>query len=184
METAGDLTCTVIQEQLAPTGIVLKKSVHKNITLILGRNEHKDVMLKFDLGKRHCKYRLNEIQLHKKFAKDGKATIKLPKQHTQFLLSNCPPDKLIMFLKIMSTKLELKKGRGVSDRARLLSDKPHAFEDISPLTMNELQTVHNMRAKVLEGNSDMFTPKGKVGIKRKRQLVDQENTKAKVLNLS
>ena len=46
------------------------------------------------------------------------------------------------------------------------------FQDISPLNIKELQTVHSMRAKAEErANPDIFTPKGKTGvggIKRKR----------------
>ena len=46
-----------------------------------------------------------QIGIHKKFAKDGKATIRLDNLHLQFLLSNCPPDKLILFLKTLCTKV-------------------------------------------------------------------------------
>ena len=43
------------------------------------------------------------------------------------------------------------------------------LQEISPLNIKELQTVHNMRAQALEkANPDIFTPKGKTGVKRKR----------------
>lgn len=180
---AGEVVCTVSQEQLAKNGSVLKKSLHKNACLTLGRNEFKDVLLKLNLGKRDFKFRLHDITVHKKFAREGKATIKLVNHHLQFMLSNCPPDKLIMFLKTMTTKLECLKHKGtVSDRKRLTSDLPRTFQEISPLNLQELQTVHNLRAKAEENRADLFTPKGK-GAKRKRDGVcdaEKENRPPKV----
>lgn len=171
----GELFCTVTMEQLAASGESLKKSTHRNALLTLGRNEFKDVILKVELGKRECKYLLREIQLFKNFAKDGKATMKFPAERMQLMVSNCPPDQLIMFLKTMSTKLECLKMKGfASARQKMLSAKPRTFQHISPLTMKELQTVHTARATQAE-NSSMITPKGK----RKRQN-DQENEQPKV----
>ena len=48
---------------------------------------------------------LLQVGIHKKFAKDGKATVRLGHLRIQFMLSNCPPDKLILFLKTLSTKV-------------------------------------------------------------------------------
>ncbi|XP_069128718.1 ATP-dependent DNA helicase PIF1-like [Argopecten irradians] len=168
------LQCTVWMENIGPAGDVQKRTQHKNMTLTLGRNEFRDVVLKLDFAKRDVKYALKELTIHKKFVKDGKATIKIPDKKIQFLLSNCPPDKLIMFLKTMHTKLECQKQKKpVHDRKRLLSDLPRSFEDISPLTLKDLQTVHEMRAKKTENNLDIFTPKGKG--KRKRENDEKEN---------
>ena len=125
-------------------------------------------------------YRLfNYFQVHKKFARDGKATIKLPEKRLQLMLSNCPPDKLIMFLKTMTTKLECLQMKGyLSARTKLLSGKNRGFETISPLTMKELETVHTERAKKADLGAGV-TPKGK----RKRVGDDKENQPPKVLAL-
>ncbi|OWF54393.1 ATP-dependent DNA helicase PIF1-like [Mizuhopecten yessoensis] len=168
------LLCTLWMETIGSAGDIQKRTQHKNIALTLGRNEFRDVVLKLEFPKRDMKFALKELTIFKKFVKEGKATIKIPDRNIQFLLSNCPPDKLIMFLKTMHTKLECHKQKPpVHDRKRLLSDRPKTFEDISPLTLKDLQTVHEMRAKNVENKSDMFTPKGKG--KRKRENDEKEN---------
>ncbi len=182
----GELECTVAYEQLAATGEVTRRNVYKSTRLLLGRNEFKEVILKVTLGKRDFSYRLQDITVHKKFAREGKATIKLLSQKLQLLLSNCPPDRLLLFLKTMSTKLECLRQKGfVSDRKRLHSDLQRTFQEISPLNMQELENVHNMRAKALESRGDIFTPKGKrkafPGRKRPREGCDgKENMPPKV----
>lgn len=162
------LTCSVVVEDLTKTGDVNKRSQYKNLTLSLGRNEFRDVIFKVDFGRKELKYALRELKIFKKFVKDGKATIRIPDRNIQFMLSNCPPDKLMMFLRTMHTKLEVGKQKGfLSDRKKLLSDLPRVFEEISPLTLKDVQTVHEVRAKALE--NDLFTPKGK------RKRVDDSN---------
>lgn len=172
----GELLCTVAFEQLSGTGEVLKRTLQKNTTLNLGRNEFKELIMKLTLGKRQLKFLLRDIVIHKKFAREGKSTIKMPSEKTQLMLSNCPPDRLLMFLKTMSTKLEcLKQTAGVSDRKRLTSDLPRVFQEISPLNMKDLETAHNIRAKAEESRTDLFTPKGKG--KRKRAGEDEKENR-------
>jgi ATP-dependent DNA helicase PIF1 len=164
------LTCSVFIEDLTKTGDVYKRTQYKNLSLTLGRNEFNDVTLKVDYGKKDMKYALRDIKLFKKFVKEGKATIRIPDRNVQFMLSNCPPDKLMMFLRTMHTKLEIRKQKGfISDRKKLLSDLPRTFDEISPLTVKDVNTVHEARAKALEKGSNMFTPKGK------RKRVDDSN---------
>lgn len=167
------LSCTATIEELTVAGNVAKKTQHRNSMLTLGRNEFRDIVLKLELGKKEWKYDLREITIHKKFVKDGKATIKIPDRKMQLLLSNCPPDKLIMFLKTLHTKLECLKLKGFkSARSKLLSDLPKTFDEISPLTVKELQTVHEIRAKQTENKADLFTPKGK---RKRMESDDKEN---------
>ena len=164
------LTCSVVIEDLTKTGDVHKRTQYRSLSLTLGRNEFNDVTLKVDFGKKDVKYALREIKLFKKFVKDGKATVRIPDRNVQFMLSNCPPDKLMMFLRTMHTKLEIGKQKGfISDRKKLLSELPRTFDEISPLTVKDVQTVHEARAKHLEKCSDLFTPKGK------RKRMDDNN---------
>ena len=167
------LTCTIAMEELSASGTVLKRSVHKNLTLTIGRNEFRDVVLKVEFSKKDLKFELKELTIHKKFAKDGKATIKIPDRKLNLMISNCPPDKLIMFLKTLDTKLQCLKLKGfVPERKKLLSGCPRSFEEISPLTIKDLQTVHEARAKTLENKPDLFTPKGK---RKRMEGSDKEN---------
>ena len=174
METDhGNLTCAVCVEQTAVSGVTLKKTLFKSASLVLGRNEFREIILKLESGKKALRFNLRETVVHKKFARDGKATIRLPKQNLQLLLSNCPPDKLIMFLKTMSTKLECLKMNGfVSERKKLLSELPRTFQDISPLNIKELQTVYNAKNKAGEDNT-VKTVSGT--LKRKNCIDGKEN---------
>lgn len=157
-----NITCTVVYEELSTKGETLRKMQHKSANLSLGRNEFRDVILCVNIpGKREMKYVLRDLVVHKKFAKDGKATIKMPCTNAQVMISNCAPDKLIMFLKTMTTKLEcLRKTGFVSDRLKWKSDLPRTFEEISPLTLRDLKEAHEVKAKAAEKIED-FTPKGK-----------------------
>lgn len=165
------IICSATLEELSAKGETLRKMHHKSVTFTLGRNEFRDVILCINFpNKREMKYIVKDLLVHKKFVKDGKATIKLPTENTQIMVSNCAPDKLIMFLKTMTTKLECLKKKGfVSDRLKWKSDLPRTFEEISPLTMRDLKEAHEAKAKLVE-QSDLFTPKGK----RKRCASDDK----------
>lgn len=177
-ENSGELKCSVTYEQLSPTGEVLKKTVYRNAFLSLGRNQFRDIILKMELGKQVHRFMPRDIQVFKRFAKEGKATIKLVKQKIQFLLSNCPPHNLMVFLKTLTIKVECMLHKGVlSDRKRLFSEAAPSYEDISPLTMKDVNTVNESRAKQAEKNCDFFTPKGK---RQKIGTDDKENLLLKV----
>lgn len=165
------ITCSAIYEELNPKGETQRKMQHKSTTLSLGRNEFRDVILCISIpNKREMKYILRDLVIHKKFAKDGKATIKIPASNAQVMISNCAPDRLIMFLKTMTTKLECLRKKGfVSDRLKWKSDLPRTFEEISPLTLRDLKEAHEGKAKAAEKAED-FTPKGK----RKRVSSDEK----------
>ena len=141
------ISCSASVEELSIAGEVLKKAFYRNITFTLGRNEFRDVILCVSYNsKKEMKHILRDITVHKKFVKDGKATIKLLGEKLQFLISNCAPDKLIMFLKTMSTKLECLRKKGfVPDRLKWKSDLPREFQEISPLTMRDLKEANEAK---------------------------------------
>lgn len=123
------LTGWVSIQELSPLGCINKQVQYKNIQLSLGRDEYNEIILRLDLGKCDKKYMLREIQIFKKFVKDGKATVKMPDRNIQLMLSNCPPDKLILFLKTMATKLQCKKKTGfTSDREKLRACIQRTFQ--------------------------------------------------------
>lgn len=139
---AGELACTINIESLNPiNGTVSRRRVYKNVSVVCCRDEFRDIILrilskKSPLGKT---YRLRDITIHKRFLQEGKATIKLATQNIQLLLSNCPPSKLALFLKCLSSKLAQKKESGfTSERTRIRSELPRVFENISPLTEKDL----------------------------------------------
>lgn len=153
---AGDLDCTVNVESLnASNGTVTRRRVYKNVSIVFGRDEFRDIVLRIlakssPLGKN---YRLREIQVHKKFVQEGKATIKLITQNIQLLISNSPPSKLALFLKCMSLKLAQNRESGfATERSRIRSDVPRGFETISPLTERDFTTKKRPFAEI-NGNT-------------------------------
>lgn len=158
---AGELACTVSVESLNPlNGTVARRRAYKNVSVVCCRDEFRDIILrilskKSPLGKT---YRLREITIHKRFLQEGKATIKLVTQNIQLLLSNCPPSKLALFLKCLSSKLAQKKESGfASERTRIRSEMPRIFENISPLSERDFNVSKKRPFRDVNGNGS--TPK-------------------------
>ena len=134
---ASELECCLTVEHLNSNGVVTKRRTYKSITVVLGRDEFRDIALRIvssrsPLGKT---FLLKELTIHKRFLQEGKATIKLLTQKIQIMFSNCPPNQLAAFLKCLSLKLAQSKQNGIaSNRRRLLGDRARSFENISPLT--------------------------------------------------
>ena len=134
---ASELECCLTVENLNSNGVVMKRRTFKSITVVLGRDEFRDIALRIvssqsPLGKT---FLLKELTIHKRFLQEGKATIKPLTQKIQIMFRNCPLNQLATFLKCLSLKLAQSKQNGIaSNRRRLLSDKARSFENISPLT--------------------------------------------------
>ncbi|XP_059151761.1 ATP-dependent DNA helicase PIF1-like [Physella acuta] len=154
----ASLTCSVCIEELSATGNVIKKSQYQNLNICLGRDEFREILIKVIFPKKESKYSVKELLIHKKFVKDGKATIKLPEHKIQLLLSNCPPDQLVMFLHTLQAKLDVLKQKGfLTQRQKLFSGKHHEFEEISPLTVKDLQVSHGARGQSSSQPSSLTT---------------------------
>lgn len=141
-------------------------------TLRLIRNEVRQLFIEVSAEKvAPIKLFVNGITVHKKFMAEGKATIKF--KECTVALSNAPPGILIAFLKTMFIKLTGEKPMTQADankklRAHFLSEKPSSFEEISPVTNNEV-----LRAKRLAlSKSTLTTPSPP---QKKRRSVDDQN---------
>ena len=161
----GHLQCLLSIEELGESGTVKKRMTHRNCMLILGRNEFREIALRVEHQNFRESFRIEDLRIFRRFAHEGKATIRIAKQKMQLLLSNCPPDKLLGFLALFVTKLSNQAPRTVTARQRLLSQYKGEFTEISPLDSKELQSVSNARARAAE-QSGGSTPKGKA-LKRK-----------------
>ena len=152
----SELECCVTVESLNSNGVVTKRRTYKSITVVLGRDEFRDVALRIvsnqsPLGKT---FLLKEISVHKRFLQEGKATIKLLTQKLQIMFSNCPPNQLGAFLKCLSLKLAQSKQNGLTcNRRRLLSEKLRSFENISPLTDKDFTGITASKKRPLDGNN-------------------------------
>ena len=173
---ASELQCTVNVEKLNVEGVIQRRTVYKSSTMILGRDQFGDIVLRVATKQQIAQsFLLKEISIHRRFVKEGKATIKLVTQNILVMLSNCPPDKLAAFLACLKVKLAVKTNEGFTgDRKRLRSEIPRSFQHISPLVENDLikakENIDPAGANLLEK-----TPK------RKRCEVSSENIPRKKL---
>ncbi|XP_019114589.2 ATP-dependent DNA helicase PIF1 [Larimichthys crocea] len=155
-EDAAQLQCCVAVEQLNASGQATRRQVIRKASVILGRNEFQEIILRVHDGKVPQSYRMKEFKLFTKFAREGKCTVKLLPENIQVLISNCPPDRLNLFLKTLSIKhLAWQSSKPLSDREKLKAGLPRSFEAISPLQQKDIQKVNEMRSKVApKGLSD------------------------------
>ena len=137
---ASELRCTANVEKLNEKGVVMRRTVHKSCTTILGRDQFGDILLRIVAKEQIVQnFLLKDISIYRRFVKEGKATIKLTTQNVLVMLSNCPPDKLAAFLACLKVKLAVKTNEGLAgDRKRLRSELPRRFDHISPLVENDI----------------------------------------------
>lgn len=176
---ASELLCSANVEKLNSNGVVLRRTSYKSCSTILGRDQFGDILLRIVVKQQIVQnFLLKDISLHRRFVKEGKATVKLPTQNVLIMLSNCPPDKLAAFLACLKVKLAVKANNGFAgERKRLRSELPKTFDHISPLIEKDLQ---NMKENVIDLHDK--TPKrkrsdtsGNAEVPRKR-LVVMNNT--------
>ncbi|KAK9539000.1 hypothetical protein VZT92_004135 [Zoarces viviparus] len=148
-EDGAQLQCCVAVEQLNTSGQATRRQVIRKASVILGRNEFQEILLRVHDGKVPRTYHLKEFKLFTKFAREGKCTVKLLPENIQVLISNCPPDRLNLFLKTLSIKHQARlSSKPMTDREKLKAGLPRSFEAISPLQQKDIQTVNELRSKV------------------------------------
>ncbi|XP_072219700.1 ATP-dependent DNA helicase PIF1 [Leuresthes tenuis] len=148
-EDGAQLQCCLAVEHLNSCGQATRRQVVRKTSVILGRNEFQEIILRVHDGKVQQSYHLKEFRLFTKFVREGKCTVKLLPANIQLLMSNCPPDQLRLFLKTLSIKHQAWKGsKPRSDREKLKAALPRSFEAISPLQQKDIQKVNEMRSKM------------------------------------
>ena len=175
----GVIKCEVTVEHVAVSGATIRKDAFKSAHVELGRNELEDVVLKISHDKGTLgPYTLRTHTIHKKFLRNGKATICLGPQGLQIMLSNCPPQQLGLFLRLLSVKVAA-RGNKQGAKRRVIGDVSLNFDTISPLNENDVKKAQasNGGLRVKDTNkseSALTTPKRKalvssVAVKRKLQ---------------
>ncbi|XP_047446634.1 ATP-dependent DNA helicase PIF1 [Mugil cephalus] len=148
VEDGAQLQCCVTVEQLNSSGQATRRQVIRKASVILGRNEFQEIILRVHDGKVPQNYHLKEFKLFTKFYREGKCTVKLLPENIQVLISNCPPDQLSLFLKTLSIKHQaLQACKTMSNREKLKAGLPRSFEAISPLQQKDIQKVNELRSK-------------------------------------
>uniref|UniRef100_A0A671XU82 ATP-dependent DNA helicase PIF1 n=1 Tax=Sparus aurata TaxID=8175 RepID=A0A671XU82_SPAAU len=144
----AQLQCCVTVEQLNSSGQATRRQVIRKASVILGRNEFQEIILRVHDGRVPQSYCLKEFRLFTKFAREGKCTVKLLPENIQVLMSNCPPDRLSLFLKTLSIKHQAwQSSKPLSHREKLKAGLPRSFEAISPLQQKDIQKVNELRSK-------------------------------------
>ena len=191
-------------EHVGEVGQVLRKRVFKSAILELGRNEVEDIVLLISHSEgKMGPYTVREHKIHKRFVKEGKATIRLITQKIHLLVSNSPPDQLNLFLRSMVVKVTA-MGKTQGSHRRMLGDVSVHFDEISPLTERDMElakrnsshniTNHTAKSHVTPGRAagggkgvrsslgkeNLTTPKrtevcGTKGTKRKLSEVNSEH---------
>ncbi|XP_033506294.2 ATP-dependent DNA helicase PIF1 [Epinephelus lanceolatus] len=147
-DDGAELQCCVTVEQLNLSGQATRRQVIRKASVILGRNEFQEIILRVSDGKVPQNYPLKDFKLFTKFARDGKCTIKLLPENIQLLISNCPSDRLHLFLKTLSIKHQARLScKPLSGREKLKAGLPRSFEAISPLQQKDIQKVNELRSK-------------------------------------
>ncbi|XP_049853032.1 ATP-dependent DNA helicase PIF1 [Schistocerca gregaria] len=156
------LSCSVTMEWLNSQNCVVRKSALKNVILRLIRNEFREIFLEILTEKGtsvNNRFQLKGITVHKKFMAEGKASINFQLQKLILLISNAPPVNLLTFLKTIFIKLSADTASTkVPIKSRLLSAKDKIIQEVSPVT---LQEVNKAKAKVSLPNTVTTPPTGK-----------------------
>lgn len=175
----GSLSCNITIERYDGKQSSGAVTSIRNGRLSLWRNEFKEIMLSVESGKQgkqssvQKKYVIYDIRLHCKFLKDGKSSLTLPNHNIRLLLSNCPPQALKEFFKLLTTKLAHFKTLGkVSESRRLAAGLTKVVEEISPLNKDDINAVNAARQQLVQGGGNTQN----LQQQRKRKLPFQDRT--------
>lgn len=168
------LVCCATVEWLNSQNSVSRRTNFKTVTLRLIRNEFREIFIDLCSDKTNFRYNLKGISVHKKFMAEGKASISFSEQKMVLLIFNAPPTQLLAFLRTMFIKLSGHQGESkVGTRTQLLSSKRSTLQEISPVT---LQEVNQVKQKV---KCSSITPPGS----KKKGLQGQESPRQVCLSV-
>lgn len=177
MEDPVVVGCVVI-EWLNSQEQVMKKLNYKIGMVKILRNEIREMFIEISQDKvTTTKLKLKEINVHKKFMAEGKASIKFLKEKCNLYISNAAPACLMFFLKTLYIKISKnqQESKGISKeevhkklREHLLSEKFNKFDEISPVTNAELDRA---KKQAMMSKSTVTTPSPR---SRKRKLLEAE----------
>ncbi|XP_047738595.1 ATP-dependent DNA helicase PIF1 isoform X1 [Hyalella azteca] len=179
------ISCSITLDILDMNGTTKKSTTYKAVKLLLGRNQFRDLLLQCNCGSTVLKFQLQDFLLHKRFIKDGKATIDLKAEKTRIMIFNAPPNILLVFLKTLMAKKvagsdkENKPIGLAAIRERLLSTLPNSFDEISPLTVKEYQTIRQGGTTAQQQRAANTAPfSSPLSSKRKRNSTQNDSPKS------
>ncbi|KAM6199254.1 ATP-dependent DNA helicase PIF1 [Sarcoramphus papa] len=143
MEDA-ELRCTVAVEQPLPGGQAPRRRVMRGALVLLGRDGLRQPVLRVVGGGGGAAAAAlsfvlagDAVRLFTRFAGEGRAAVRVGPGGAQVLLSDCPPDALRRFLRLL--RLKVAAGARRAPRGPRLLDRPlPAFAVISPVQERDL----------------------------------------------
>ncbi|KAF7233613.1 hypothetical protein EG68_11901 [Paragonimus skrjabini miyazakii] len=141
------IRCDIVIEEFATDKCTIRRRiVLKDSQLAAVRDDIRQILLRVTPlgGSRSSKmviksfgYPVVNLDLHKRFIGQGKASISLPVHSVRLMLSNCPPDKLRLFLATLRSKV--KAIQTTFFRKPIIPDAPPTslslLEELSPLRL-------------------------------------------------
>lgn len=184
IESYGEIECMINIETLKNGRLIGKRQTLNKCYVQLGRDEFRDIILKIN----NAKYELKDFKILGKFIKEGKATLIFSRSQTNIMFSNAPPDKLSAFLKTMKIKTGIQKTYA-TERMKLYSSKKKCFDEISPLTVNDLNTFKkvtypNFKSPGAKSNGTKRKASDTTPLRVKRKPSDENSGPRKRLNSS
>ncbi|XP_021260514.1 ATP-dependent DNA helicase PIF1 isoform X2 [Numida meleagris] len=139
----AELRCTAVVERPLPGSARPLRRVLRGALVLLGRDELRQPVLRVAGGGGEAaalSFALggDAVRLFTRFAGEGRAAVRVGPGGAQVLLSDCPPDALRRFLRLLRLKLAAGP-RGVPRQPRLLGRPPPSFSVISPLQERDLR---------------------------------------------
>lgn len=181
------LSCVASVEWLNKNEQTVRKISYKNAMLRILRNDLKELFVEVQGEKvTTTKLKLKNINVHKKFMSEGKASIKFIDENVSIYVSNAPPGTLMAFLRIIFIKLTSDKANNQEltkeevqkkIRAHILSENPNKFDEISPITNAELSRAKKMAIS----KSTVTTPSPPQNKKRRLEHNSEQPGAAKKL---
>lgn len=139
----AELRCTAAVEQPLPGGLGPRRRLMRDATVLLGRNELRQPVLRVAGGSGAAAAVMSfvlagdTVRLFTRFASEGRAAVRVSPDGAQVLLSDCPPDALLRFLRLLRLKVAAGP-REAPRRPRLLERPPPSFSAISPVQERDL----------------------------------------------
>lgn len=178
MEDPAIVGCITV-EWLNAQAMTTKKVLYKSGMIKILRNNIRELFIEISQDKmQSTKLKLKDINVHKKFMAEGKASITFKNEKCNVFINNSPPSSLMLFLKTLYIKMtkEHEDNKNVTKeqmhkklREHLLSEKCSKFDEISPITNAELDRAK----KQAISKSTLTTPSPG---SKKRRLIDAKQS--------
>lgn len=173
-------SCALTIEWLNKQQSVTKTSKWKSATLSLIRNEFREIYLQVSVSSANMKFRVENINVHKKFVMEGKATITFHSHPAVLYISNAPASHLLLFLKTMFIKMSSSKSSPkVPLREQLLSNRDRKVEEISPISSKDV-----MRLNSKNETKPNYIVNGKPNALKRRKSGDNKNQVSNYINIA